>query len=395
MEKEYNLLTKELLAEGYTVDNFPDYVRICTSRFSGDNPLFNLAGGFEYLPTYRDEFVYKTGCGMYVKGSHVLSDMSYMGIDWSHENNCPVIRCPYDNADCPDNDERLHGLHGGGLCIQCWCVCHKAQEIYDYENSLEKANKERKDEIDRKYKEYVEAHHGRVCRNHMGYDERTRTWSQYYEPSRCAKICYSQDGYCPILGKQLNKKRGNVYYDLKTSCCRHDDTIFNGDQLVFVEKGNRYFERPVSMDICEAFIKVQSGDIYERLKRNLRSEQFFDKSYSIEVLNIRAESKPSRDLLQDLQDIKDGIQVTHATDVEKLSKSAKKEQRQITKQKKIEKLEKKILEIGYENFKELSLDKIHADKWISEERIEELENIRKQKMKEEQEKPVQLSLFDL
>ena len=33
-------------------------------------------------------------------------------------------------------------------------------------------------------------------------------------------------------------------------------------------------------------------------------------------------------------------------------------------------------------------------KWLDPERLEELEQIRQQKIKEEQEKPVQLSLFD-
>ena len=39
--------------------------------------------------------------------------------------------------------------------------------------------------------------------------------------------------------------------------------------------------------------------------------------------------------------------------------------------------------------------KVHADKWIEPERLEELEEIRQKKIKEEQEKPVQLSLFDM
>ena len=44
---------------------------------------------------------------------------------------------------------------------------------------------------------------------------------------------------------------------------------------------------------------------------------------------------------------------------------------------------------------EYSADRVHADKWLTPERLDELEQIRKQKIKEEQEKPVQLSLFDM
>lgn len=202
--KEYNLLTQKLLASGYTTEHFPDYVQICSSKLTGNDPLNNLSGGFIYKRFYMDAIVYKTGCGKYVMGRNVQSSMSYMGVDWSHESECPVIRCPYDKANCELNDERLHGMCGGGLCIQCWCVCHRTEEAYNYENSIEKSEKERKDEKEQKYEEYSKAHDGRVCRNHMAYDERTREWNMHYEPSRCARVCYSK-GFCPILGRPLDK----------------------------------------------------------------------------------------------------------------------------------------------------------------------------------------------
>ena len=99
--------------------------------------------------------------------------------------------------------------------------------------------------------------------------------------------------------------------------------------------------------------------------------------------------------MQDLEDIRNGIQIVHASDLERQKKEEKKERRQQTKQKKIERLEKKLLDVGYYNLEEYSLDKIHADKWLGEERIAELEELRERRLKEEQEKPVQLSLFDM
>lgn len=99
--------------------------------------------------------------------------------------------------------------------------------------------------------------------------------------------------------------------------------------------------------------------------------------------------------MQDLQDIRDGIEISHASDDEKQKKEAKKEKRKLAKQKNIERLEKKIIEVGYENLAEHSVDRVHADKWLTPERLEELEQIRQQKIKEEQEKPVQLSLFGM
>lgn len=79
----------------------------------------------------------------------------------------------------------------------------------------------------------------------------------------------------------------------------------------------------------------------------------------------------------------------------KRQQASKKEKRKLAKQKNIERLEKKINEVGYENLVEYSADRVHADKWLTPERLEELEQIRQRKIKEEQEKPVQLSLFDM
>jgi len=212
-------------------------------------------------------------------------------------------------------------------------------------------------------------------------------------------MCYSHNGFCPILNKYLDKKKGNVYYDLKTSGLKHyvgdQVNMFEGTEWKSIEKGLKVFDRPVSLDICKAFVKIQSGEILERWKLNHHSALWFDKSLKAEVLNIRAEAKESRDLMQDLQDIRDGYAISHASDNAKREKEQKKEKNSLAKQKRIEKLEKKLIEVGYENLPETSLDLVHADQWLDSERLDELEQIRQQKIKEEQEKPVQLSLFDM
>lgn len=398
---KYNKLTERLLEQGYTAENYPkDKVHIASGCYSRNgNPLDNFYGGFEYNRVYCDAFTYKTGCGMHVIGENVLSSMGFMEEEWCHENDNPVVRCPYDKPNCSMNDERLHEMSGGGTCIQCWCVCHKTEEPYDYEHSFEKAEKDRHDEKERKYQEYSKAHNGRICQRHMYYDERTREWHMVYKPSKCAKMCYSSNGYCSILGRELSKKRGNVYYDLKTSGTvkqkEEQCSMFDGEQWTHIEKGMRVFDKPCSMDICETFVKVQSDEIQHWYMLNHSVDFMFDKSFRAEILNIRAEAKPSRDLVQDLQDIKDGITITHASDTEKCAKEYKKKKRKEAQQKKIERLEKKLIEVGYENLEPYSLDRVHADKWLDPERLEELERIRRQKLKEEQEKPVQISLFDM
>ena len=399
MEK-YNKLTKVLLERGYSAENFPeDKVRIAGGRYSRNgNPLDNIYGGFEYNRAYCNTLVYKTGCGMHVTGRNVISNMGFKGEEWCHENDNPVIRCPYDKSDCSMNDKRLHGMRGSGLCIQCFCVCHKTNEPYDYGNSFEKAEKERQEEKERKYKEFSDAHGGRICENHMYYNERSREWRMVYEPSNCAAMCYSQNGFCPILGRKLSTKRGNVYYDLKTSSILKQrdaqTSLFDGSAWTHIEKGIRFFKKPCSMDICEAFVKVQSDEILKRYKLNHSTAFASDKNLTGEVMNVRAEAKPSRDLLQDLHDIKDGITITHASDMEKREKEHNNKKRGEAQQKKIKKLEEKLIKVGYENLYPYSLDRVHADKWLECGRLEELKQIRSQKLREEQERPVQMSMFD-
>ncbi len=389
---EYNELTKRLLSEGYTIENYPKYVQLPGGVY-GKDPLQNIYGGFEYKRWYCTDIVYKTGCGKFVMGNSVIGNMGYMSVEWTHENGNPVIRCPFNKSECELNNPLLHGTVGGGLSIQCWCECHVTDEEYCYEKSIEKLNKDRDEEKDRKYKEYADAHNGRICSNHMYYDERTGDWVQRYKPDICSKRCHSI--FCPILGHELDRKRGNVFYDLKTGGIRHDGTLFDGDEWSHVEKGIRFFDNPVSMDICEAFVKNQSDEIYRKYKWNtLTTMQMLDKTYYAEILNIRAESRPSRDLMQDLEDIKNGASITHASDNEKRKKENKKIRRNELKEKKIQKLEKKILDIGYENIEEYSLDRVHVDKWIPKERIIELTLKREKISKDKLEQPVQMELSE-
>ena len=390
-KKEYNRLTVRLLNEGYTVCNYPSYVKVGSGSFQGNDPLNNMSGGFEYLRVYAHSRVYKAGCGKFVLGKNVLDSMGFMGTEWCHENDNPVFRCPYDVSRCPHNNMDLRGC-GCGV----FCTCYPSNEVYDYENSIEKANDEHTKERNVKYEEFVKSHDGRVCRNHMFYDERTHLWHMEYNPVRCSSLCISQNGYCPILGKQLSKKRGNVYYDLKESgAVKKTDSqlsFFDTDRWERITKNIRFLKKPCSVDICEAIVKFRSDDIRHHFEINHSSEKLFDKSWSWDIFNIRAESKPSRDLVQDLQDLRDGVSIVYEDDMVKASKKRKEEGRKLRRQNSLKKLENKIIKYGYESLADYSLDKIHADKWIGKSRLLELEEIRQAKIQAEKNEPVQLAL---
>lgn len=390
---EYNLLTQRLLAEGYTVENYPDYVRLPASCW-GKDPLQNLQDGFEYTPEYQNQMVFKTGCGLLVKGSHFShGDMSYMGITWIPENDNPVINCPYRKDACDLRNPLLGGPVGGGLSKLFQCDCRRTEEPYDYEKSYDRACDDRNREIRQKYEEFVQRRGGHVCHWHTRYDDWTGEWLQHYDPMICAQFCTNAGGICDLTHEPISKRKGNVFYDVKTSYIRHDGTLFDGEQVVTIRKGVRLFETVKSMTICEAAARQKSK--IQKKEEEKRHSEIRLLGWKVEVLNIRAERRESRDLMQDLRDIQEGIQIVHASDLEKSQKADKKERRQQARQKQIEKLEKKILEAGYDGLKEHSLERRHADKWLGEGRIDELEAMRKERLKEEQERPVQLSLFDL
>ena len=123
--------------------------------------------------------------------------------------------------------------------------------------------------------------------------------------------------------------------------------------------------------------------------------EYHGRYFSFEIQNVRAEQRESRDLMQDLEDIRNGIQIIHASDMEKRNKENKKARCQKLRESAVRRLEKKLLENGYESLKEFSVDRRHADKWLGQERIEELEQMRQVKEKEKREQPIQLSLFDM
>ena len=386
----YNLLTLQLLYEGYSAENYPDFVKICTSRFTGNNPLRNLAGGFEYRSEYLSKIVFKTPCGRYVLGTHVFGNFSYI-TEWQPENNNPVIRCPFTIGDfsCDKvhpllRNECKHNETGNRLQF---CSCCMTDEPYEYDYSIEKANSDRDRYIEKRFQEFSKKKHGRVCRNHCRYNEVIDEWKMSYSPKSCAKNCYSS--FCPVRGRELNNKKANVYYDLYTKTVHEDGFLtWENERL---QKGIRYFDTPVSKDICEDFVKMQADEIEKDYRMNHGMKIVFNKSFQYEIRNIRIESRPRRNLFEDLKDIENGCYVSFAPEDEKKKKEEKRLKREQALRKRISSLEKKIVTGGFDSLS--AGERYRAEKHLSCERIDELE-IQYQKQKKAS-VPVQLSLLEL
>ena len=158
-----------------------------------------------------------------------------------------------------------------------------------------------------------------------------------------------------------------------------------------VTKGVKFLDKPCSLTLAEVIAKACKADIQRREESKRSMDLYLGHIDKIEVLNIRAERKESRDLLQDLKDVAEGTTIHHASDDAKAAKARKRENRQKAAQAKIRRLEQAILDRGFQDQPEHM--KRRMMKFLGEERISELEAQREAAVPPS--KPEQLSFFPI
>lgn len=171
---------------------------------------------------------------------------------------------------------------------------------------------------------------GRVCREHCRFDSQKQQWRQLYDPIH---VCAQQRcSFCSILQKELSRSRGNVFYDVKISTKVSGNGLFPDEYPVQIIKGKKFLEHPVSMDICRIIARWFQREIIEREEGHYRRELFFAQHhgqyFQLEVLNIRAERRETRDEAQDLAEREAGYTVTHHSDQEKALREDKRARRE-------------------------------------------------------------------
>lgn len=383
-----NLLTQRLFAEGWTKERHPDYV--CDWAYYSE-----FYGGYEYTYEKQKSMVFTTPCGLLLRGSHWSSgSMSYMGIDWMLENDNPVVNCPYRHTGCECNHPvlRTHSDGGTGVTKIVFCACHETAEPYDYEKSMEKICDERRKWQEERFLAFAKDR--RVCRMHCHFDERTNTWSQFYDPLICAEL--GTCSFCSILGRDLDPQKGNVFYDVKTTRKKETPDLFGNEYAVSVVKGKRLLDHNVSLDICRLILQhcpdcVQRKE-ESRYSRELFFSEYHGRFFHVETEKLRAVPRAGRDLEQDLADARDGIAVYHAADTVKQAKAEKTERRKKAQQDRLRKAKRSILQNGkawMDSPDHYRIDRLLRKGLISQEEIEELE-----RRHDEQAAIQQLSLFD-
>ena len=359
--KELNELTRRLLAEGWKPEDTPP----------GTHPYADYYGGWTYTGEAIKSMVWETPCGLLADSRHFLNGyLSFHGIDWRVENGNPVVCCPvFPSAPCPLRDPRLcsERCSSRSTDVAYQCACHRTERPYTYKGSIDEAHDLVWKEAGKRWEVFKARHNGRVCRSQSRYSRTTKTWSTSYDPMYCADMRCT---YCDVLAKEIDRHKGNVFYDLRRTWVEKGEGFFPDQQKTVVEKGCKLLERKVSLTICEAIVKYGKHMIEDRIQLNHHHELFFNKTLKIEVINLRVAKVNTRDIMQDLQDIANGIEVIHAADSLKAAKEQKRARRAAAKAQRIRKVEKMILTHGWEELD--SAWKRRAEKLLDEDRISEL-----------------------
>lgn len=348
---ELNKITQELLAQGWTKDLTPE----------GFRPWNDFNGGWEYKESIFRKFVFQTPCGMLVKGTKVIDNMAYMRVNWTVENDNPVINCPYFSLrDCslrhPLLRDKFVYNYRSRLGSIKHCAVHRTDLPWDYNNSVEKVVDANDREEDALWQAFLAQHKGRACRHQCHYNRSEKKWHIHYDPTQC---CHYNCEHCAILDKPISPKKANVYYDLKKSWVKPGQGFMPDETMVSITKGIKLLR--ASETICDAIVKYGRHEIYSKLYLENHSFCFF--GGTIEVQNLRYERRESRDLLRDLQDVSNGIEVFHQSDLQKVQKAAKSARRQESQRRREERFKKLIRTSGFDGLS--TSDQVRARKHLS------------------------------
>lgn len=356
--RELNELTKKLLSEGWTKENPPP----------GYMTWNDYYGGWQYSYRQQQNIIVETPCGLCQIGTRTI-DMGYQGIDWCLENDNVTVVCPYRKLGCELNHELLRDVAISGAQIEC--MAKIAQRQYDYERSIDRVQEMNRQRKEADITAFAKTK-ARFCREQCRYNEWTRECYIDFDPIICAHRGCS---YCSLFAKEFSGKKGNVFYDVKTVMLKEAVGFIPEEQVVHITKGKRLFEKSVRIEICE-WIAKHPRAVYDKVRwsQEISTSLFFKKYhgrfFEYEVLNIRAERRESRDLMQDLQDIQNGITIVHQSDLVADAKEVKRKRREKAKNARAEKMLRDIKKSGVASVDKFRLESMIRKGMLLDEQVE-------------------------
>jgi len=361
-----NLASQKLLSEGWTRDQTPP----------GMKPWNDFEGGWTYRYDTRKDVVFETPCGLLYKRNQLSMSghMSYMGIEWTEENDNMTVMCPHYSRTqlCELNHPLLERCSAGAHYEKLhFCAVHETDRAWDYEQSGQKIKDDMEKVKEKLWEEFSRQHHGRVCLYQCRFNRTDQTWTAIYDPLQCNTYNCAR---CVVLDKELSPQKANVIYDVKVTWVKKGVGMLPDEEKASITKGLKFLDHPKSVTVCNSIARVCKDDIQRREEMRRHMDIFLGKVKSVEVMNIRVERKVGRDLLQDLKDVEAGIEVIHASDLEAAQKEAKHQRRVKAAEQRQKKMEKKIISSGYEALD--TFEQRRARKILGKEKIAILEEER-------------------
>lgn len=355
---EVNRLTKRLLESGVALDDpatWPEDVWRC------DRANFAYKRERQFTPTWESP------CGLLIR-----SHGDFWGEVWAGgefhcaENDNPLFECPRPGAPC---DHRLPYPAGMN------CQFHRTERTWTEDGSCERLIRERL-KVEQQWREVQ-------MRDHPGFDgfcanlrkEELPDGMFRYEKNYWLERCISlkcKNTQCPCLGwKERDVRPANIFYDLYIERKFTEGLVPYSEKSII--KGLKVFDKAVAMHDAELALRIWEKnpnarmlpsqmlrrlDVAVNLENNIGSKEvYFVRTHGklherecrvhAEIRNIRVARQEGRDLMQDLQDVRDGITVQHASDMQKAAKAQKNERYQAGKIKRMaQRMAKEMRESG-------------------------------------------------
>ena len=349
-----NKLTERLLVQGVKLEDYltwPEGVWACE------------ANNFAYSRMYRFTPTWESPCGLLI---HEHGDM--WGETWAEgefkcaENDNPLFGCPCPGKPCEHRKKLPAGIN---------CQFHRTDREWNEAESVERLAKLRSARAREIWETDYQKYPGwkGYCPNVDAEDmpdgsvRRRARYTLY----KCLQYgCQSTQCICR-MGAERDLRKANIFYDL------YIEKRYNEGLAPYAEKklrkGLKVFDKPVAWTDAEIALKIWKHDpdswhlpgiMHGKLSVRqvtetkdsyfVRHHRWMDGRTGVElyteIRNIRIGRNEQRDMMQDLQDARDGIEVVHASDQVKAAKALKNERRQKYKVEKAAKLYALAVEDG-------------------------------------------------
>ncbi len=309
---------------------------------------------FVYLAEGRKRawLQWESPCGLLAQGTpgQWWGELQIDGVFHCAENFNPLFACPWPGKKCPYKKKLPPGIN---------CEFHWSEKQYD--PKLDIAN------IEREKDTALHVLYEKDLQDHPGYEMRCMNAKEVLMPDgkwgfrfrwdlhECIKYC--RNTCCPARGwKERNTEPVNIFFDVYVERGYEDEYL----GMVYprieksVKKGMKVFDNPVARTDAEFALKIWERNpgshilplAMDRLnpiaglgerQRDAEREAYFvehhgvynGKRYTIyaELRNIRIAKFEQRDIMQDLEDVRNGIEVIHPSDQTKRAKKDKAERR--------------------------------------------------------------------